>query len=174
MDWPKSIRKYFFRVLGIGIVYVGVLFVIFMVIGVLAIIPFLPSILGKPSWPTSPPTPPPSLFPLSYVFPVVFAVVQSVFYVILAPAVLDDQGVGGSIDQGLKAVKGRFQAFLGYVGFVCAVMLISSTLSSLKLPPLVGSFTLSGVVSEAITAFISPLFFLIAFLIYAGSKPSNK
>jgi hypothetical protein len=41
-DWVAGVRKYFFRVLGIGLVFLGIVLILFMIVGATYVLTVLP------------------------------------------------------------------------------------------------------------------------------------
>jgi hypothetical protein len=173
-DWGSGVRKYFFRVLGIGLVFLGIMFVLFMIVGIAIALTILPKLI-TPEGTVAPPTTPTTLTAqpmFSLAMTILFTVAQSIFYVWLAPAILDDKGVGTSLDMGVKAVRKTGRAFVGFIAFFFIVSAIATLIGDLpaiigiNVQPLVGSLTSTRIVSQIIERIFSPLWFLIAFELY--------
>jgi len=187
IDWGKGIKKYFLRVLGIGVIYVaiiGLFFVLMVMVLVFAMLPQLISQLGA----VAPPTPPitPQISPLisattSWVTPLVTTIVSGVFYMWLAPAIIDDKGVFASLDIGTKTMRKGGKLFLSFIALFFAV---SACAQSINMLPIYVGITVPSVcyagfcvtpthiVSQVITTLFSPLWFLTAFTIYSEQKPT--
>lgn len=151
-EWVTSVKRYFFRVLKLKLLYTFTLGVVLAVAG----------IIGEQAV-------------VAFAF---FGVVAgSVFRILLAPAIIDDRGVGDSIGQGFGAIRRRSKAFLVYVLLVWAVGTITSfpvQLTGIKAITIVGDLTLADVATGIITAFISPIYYLIAFIFYVQATRSSE
>jgi len=97
---------------------------------------------------------------------------MSVFYVWLAPAILDDKGVGSCLDMAVKAIRKSGRVFLGFIILFFMVSAIATLIRDFPamigatFQPLVGSLTPTSIVSQIIERVFSPLWFLIAFTIH--------
>lgn len=184
-DWGSSIKRNFFKVLGVGLIYVGILFAFMIVVGMMTFLSILPTIAENlqrlnqtlPAAPGAPQIPPsafPQLISFAMVFPVLFALAQAIFYVLLAPAVMDNKGVGSSVDHGFRTIKRSFPLFIGYAALMCVVALATATLTFWPAFSAVFSGEVSAIsglswqniTSQIIGAVFSPLYFLLAFSIY--------
>lgn len=178
--WGASIRSHFFTVLGLGIVYGGIVVVIGAAMGVLGVsVAFLSrSIPTVP--PGTPPTAalPPLVTPLAVIYPLLMAISQSIFYILLASAVMDGRGIAGSLDYGLKVVKRGWRVYLPYLGVFIAVSLAVSLIGSFQYITQGGfsDYLLSPnvFISQGLNAVFSPFLFLLAFLIYRMQSTSSE
>lgn len=185
VDWGKGIKKYFLRVLGIGLIYLGIIavfFVLMVMILVFAMLPQLIPQLGEVPSPTPPITP--QISPLisattSWVTPLVTTIVSAIFYMWLAPAIIDDKGVFASLDMGTKAMRKEGKLFLGFIALFLVVSAGAQLINTLPIymgimvPSVcyVGfCVTPTHIVSQVVTTLFSPLWFLIAFTIYSEQK----
>jgi len=173
-DWGSGVRRYFFRVLGIGLVFLGIVFVLFMIVGIAYALTILPKLI-TPEGIVTPPTTSATVaaqpvFTLATTL--IFTVTQSVFYVWLASAIIDNKGVGTSLDIGLRTIRRNFRTFLEFMALFFIVSVIVtvigdlSALIGISVQPLVGSLTSTSIVSQIIEKIFSPLWFLIAFELY--------
>lgn len=185
IDWGKGVKKYSLRVLGIGLIYVGIVAVFFVLVVMVVVFSMLPQLMSRMGE-VAPPTPPitPQMSPLvsattSWMLPLVTAIVSAVFYMWLAPAVIDDKGVFASLDIGTKAMRKEGKLFLGFIVLLFAVSAGAQLIGMLPyyLEIMVPSVCYAGfcappthIVSQVITTLFSPLWFLIAFTIYSEQK----
>jgi len=158
--------------------------VLMVMVLVFAMLPQLISQLGA----VAPPTPPitPQISPLisattSWVTPLVTTIVSGVFYMWLAPAIIDDKGVFASLDIGTKTMRKGGKLFLSFIALFFAV---SACAQSINMLPIYVGITVPSVcyagfcvtpthiVSQVITTLFSPLWFLTAFTIYSEQKPT--
>ena len=180
IDWAKGIKKYFLRVLGIGLIYFGIIIVFFMLIGIIVALAMLPQIISQMD---KAPPPTPQISPLtsmvtSGVTVLLMTIASAVFYIWLAPAVIDDKGVFASLDMGTKTMRKGGKAFLGFIALFFTVSVIAElirtfpTYLGVTIQPICynGCVTPTQVVSQAIMTIFSPLWFLIAFTIYSEQK----
>jgi len=175
-DWGIGIRKYFFRVLGIGLVFLGIMFVLFMIVMVAYALTILTKIITPEGVITPPITPTPQTtymdWTMTLITALIMTIAQSFFYIWLAPAILDDKGIGTSLDLGIKTIRKSGRVFVGFIVLFLIVSAIATLVNSfpaiigVTVPPLVGSLTPTSIVSQIIEKIFSPLWFLIAFTIY--------
>ncbi|MBI2185337.1 MAG: hypothetical protein HYU39_10335 [Thaumarchaeota archaeon] len=184
-EWGRSVRKYFVRILGLALIYVGLLVGVFTVVGVITIMPVILSMVGQAAQGQPPPSESAimqSFAPVAIVFAVIAAFVQAGFYLLLAPAVVDDAGIGGSVEKAIRVLRAKYKAFLAYASLVCGIILVSSAPIllfffsgfdvNLKVAFLPGNLSVAVLVPSIVQTIFSPLFFLIAFLIYYdASRP---
>ncbi|WP_455276842.1 hypothetical protein [[Eubacterium] cellulosolvens] len=171
-DWGDGVKKYFFRVLGIGLVFLGIMVVLFMVVGMAYALTILPEMI-TPEGVVSPSfTPAPQAAYMGWAMTLIMVVAQSVFYIWLAPAIMNNKSVGTSLDLGIKAIKKGGRVFVSFIilFFIVSVVTMfvenSSTFMGTTIQPLVGSLTYTKIVSQLIEKVFSPLWFLVAFAIY--------
>lgn len=187
IDWGKGIKKYFLRVLGIGLIYLGIIAVFFVIMVMMLVFAMLPQLIPQLGA-VAPPTPPttPQISPLisattSWVTPLVMTIVSAVFYMWLAPAIIDDKGVFASLDFGTKTMRKEGKLFLGFIALFFVVSAGAQLIN--MLPTYLGIMvpsvcyvgfcvTPTHIVSQVITTLFSPLWFLIAFAIYSEQKPT--
>ena len=171
--WGKGIKRYFVRVLGIGLIYFGIVMVFFMLvmlISMFAILPQLMSQLGRGTPPQMPEISP-VIFMTSWVTALFFTIASAIFYIWLAPAIIDDKDVFASLQAGTKAIGKSGKEFLGFVILFYLVSLVSVLIGTPVQPALFNGYvTPTQVVSQVVTAIFSPLWFLIAFTIYSEQK----
>ena len=180
IDWGKGIKKYFLRVLGIGLIYLGIMFVFFIPIGIIVVLAMFPQLISvpPPTLPLTPETSPLISTVMSWVTVLLMTIASAVLYTWLAPAVIDDKGVFASLDAGTKTMRKGGKAFLGFIALLCIVSAIAElirtfpTYLGLTIQPVFydGCVTLTQIVSQAIATIFSPLWFLIAFTIYSEQK----
>lgn len=182
IDWGKGIKKYSLRVLGIGLIYLGIIAVFFVLMVMILMFAMLPQLISQFGLPT--PSTTPQISPLisattSLVTLLVMTIVSAVFYVWLAPAIIDDRGVFASLDIGTKAMRKEGKLFLGFIVLFFVVSAGAQLINTLPIylgimVPSVcyGGFcvTPTQIVSQVITTLFSPLWFLIAFTIYSEQK----
>lgn len=181
VDWSSGVKKYFFRVLGISLIFLGIFLLLFAIVGVAYALTILPKLI-TPQGVVTPSSTMAATFTakwtatLSLAMALPITVAQSVFYVWLAPAILDDKGVGTSLDLGVKAVRKSWRAFLAFIVLFFVVSVIVALVNDLPAvigigaQPLVGSLTSTSILSQIIEKVFSPLWFLIAFELYHESK----
>ena len=184
-DWGKGIKKYSLRVLGIGLIYLGIIVVFFVLIGMIIVFAMLPQLISQLGGIVTPPTPP--LTPLitpsitmatTGVTALLMTIASAVFYMWLAPAVVDDKGVFVSLDAGTKTIRKGGKAFLGFIALFFIVSAIAQMIEAfptclgVTIQPVCynGCVTPTHIVSQVITTIFSPLWFLIAFTIYNKQK----
>jgi hypothetical protein len=165
-DWSEGIRRYFLRVLGISLVYVGVLLLSLTLIVVM----FTLTLMRMPA----------SLqVPKSFLFLTVnsttiflITALQSLFYLLLAPAIIDDKSVGASLDAGIRALRKSGLTFLSFIALFFCVSVATALLREVPsllgaaIQPFLGSLTPAAAMSQAVNAIFAPVWFLIAFIIY--------
>ena len=133
-------------------------------------------------------SPHPHLEALWYAVAGVMALIQSIFYVLLAPVAVDDKGFGASIDAGFSAVKKCKQLFACFITLYLAVSLLTQLISSPQI--LLSSKEVRGfsacveaqpytvnlprLVSKAVSTVFSPLWFLMAFVLYRESRAMDN
>ncbi|MFQ6074555.1 MAG: hypothetical protein ACE5Z5_00275 [Candidatus Bathyarchaeia archaeon] len=116
-------------------------------------------------------------------FPFLNALTISILYMLLAPAAIDDRGVGDSVNLGFETIRRELRVFLVYVALVFVVQLLTRSLMGVNVNPIMGSISpvinvvpivegLSSmtIISEIVNAIVSPLLFLLAFLTYATAS----
>ena len=181
VDWGKGIKKYFLRVLGIGLIYLGIIAVFFVLMVMILVFAMLPQLIPQLG---EVPSPTPQISPLvsattGWVTPLVTTIVSAVFYMWLAPAIIDDKGVFASLDMGTKAMRKEGKLFLGFIALFLVVSAGARLINTLPIymgimvPSVcyVGfCVTPTHVVSQVVTTLFSPLWFLIAFTIYSEQK----
>ncbi len=184
-DWWGA-RKYLVRVFGICVIYLGMIISFFALIGVLVAVAFYPEIFSAEATSQLPPIP--HLEALGYAVAGVMALIQSIFYVLLAPVAVDDKGFGASIDAGFSAVKKCKQLFACFITLYLAVSLLTQLISSPQI--LLSSKEVRGfsacveaqpytvnlprLVSKAVSTVFSPLWFLMAFVLYRESRAMDN
>ena len=178
-DWSKGVKKYALRVLGIGLIYLGILVAFFMLlvmIFVFAMLPQLMSQIGKVTPPSTPLISPSVTKAMGAVTALLMTIASSVFYMWLAPAIIDNKGVFASLDAGTKAIRKCGKAFLGFLALFFAV---SVTVQLIGAPVMLGAqpvwsvVTPMHMVSGVIAIIFSPLWFLIAFTIYQSQSVAH-
>lgn len=179
-DWGRGTKKYFFKVLGIGLIYLGILLIFFILIMMMAVFAMLPQLISRMGIVTPPSTPlisPSITVATGSVTALLMTIASSVFYMWLAPAIIDDKGVFASLDAGTKAIRKGGKAFLGFIIFFFVVsvfvqLIIGGTPLALGVPiqPVWGIVAPTYIVSGIIGTIFSPLWFLIAFTIYNEQK----
>jgi hypothetical protein len=177
-DWWVGLRKYFWKVVVIGAVFWGVVMgITFIVTLILVFTVLLPAVLTNPGS-FSPNQPNPltqSPFLLSVTSLSALGIL--IFYMMLAPAILDNKGAGLSIISGMSAVRRSGRVFLVFLGLVMLVTLVTlvigyPNLSTTNLTYNLNAanyFTLPRVFSGLLGALFTPLWMLIAFRIYSES-----
>jgi len=171
-DWGTGVRKYFFRVLGIGLIFLGIVFILFMIVGFAYALTILPEMITSEGVVRPPITPTPQTVYMSWVMTFIMTAALSVFYIWLAPAILDNKGVGTSLDLGVKTIRRSGRVLVGFITLFFIVSAIATvikdlpSLTGLDVQPLVGSLTSASIISQIIERIFSPLWFLIAFTIY--------
>lgn len=180
-DWWVGLRKYFWRVFGIGAVYFGVVMGITIIaILIFVFIVIVPAVMSNSSSFSSQSTPfAESPFLLGVTF--LSALGSLVFYMMLAPVVIDDRGVGSSISSGLSAVKRGGRTFLAFLGLVLleTLVVLEFGYRNLGTNPTYPSYgtgflTFPMVFSGLLGAAFSPLWVLMAFRIYCESGVREK
>jgi hypothetical protein len=170
-DWGVGVRKYFFRVFGIGLVFLGIVLILFMIVGVVYVLTVLPEMITSEGVMRPPITSAPQTTYMSWVMTLVMTVASSFFYLWLAPAVLDNKGVGASLDMGVKTIRSSSKVFVGFVILFFIVSAISTAIQNLPsmigldVQPIIGSLTFTSILSQIIERVFSPLWFLMAFSI---------
>ena len=183
VDLWAGLRKYFWRVFGIGAVFVGIVLGIMLIVGLaFAFLVILPAAVSNPSTFAANPSNPfeQPLYPLGSA--ILGALGTLIFEMCLAPVVLDDKGVGASITSSLSAVKKRWRVFLAFLGlfsFVSAITLVvsfrdPSTANLMANSSGISASSLPRVFAGLVGAVFSPLWFLIAFRIYSESGVSRR
>jgi hypothetical protein len=171
-DWSAGVRKYFFRVFGIGLVFLGIILILFMIVGVAYVLTVLPEMITSEGVMRPPITSTPQTAYMSWVMTLIMTVASSIFYVWLAPAILDNKGVGASLDMGVKTIRSSSRIFVGFiilffiVSAIATVIKVLPSMIGLDVQPIIGSLTYTSIVSQIIERIFSPLWFLIAFTIY--------
>ncbi len=171
-DWGSGVRRYFLKVLGIGLVFLSIVFILFMVVGIAYAFTILPEMITPEGIVSPPITPTPQTTYMGWAMTLIMVVAQSFFYIWLAPAIINDKGVGTSLDLGIKAIKKNGRVFVSFIILFFIVSAIAmliedfSTITGVTMRPLVGSLTSAKIVSQIIERIFSPLWFLIAFTIY--------
>ena len=152
-DWSASIRNHFRVVLGLGLI----LYPVFVLsLGAANLLTFNLMSLLRLS--------PGNLFIRWIINTPVESLVLSLFYIILAPAILDRRGIWESIRYGLRAVQSGPGIYLAYLG----ILILISTVTTIIQIPLEGS--LDTIASEGGRAVSSPFLFILAFLIYSKNR----
>lgn len=178
-DWVQGVRKYSPRVLGVFVIYLGVMvlsFIPMMIMYWYVMLAQLPSLMAAydPEKPPPPPIIPPSINIATNWTALIFAsVITAVFYLWLAPVFFEDKGVFTSIRAGNQALKKNGRTFLGFVALFIAVSGAANLIENL--PTYLGTsiqqlysgyLALTHVTSIFIKTIFSPLWFLIALTIY--------
>lgn len=178
-DWGAGIRRLFFKVLGIGLIFLGLLFTLSMVVVVIYALTIIPKLI-TPEGAVRPPIAPASgTAYMGLALAAVIALAQSIFYMWLAPAVLEDRRVGASLDSGLKSIKRCGRLFIGFVALFSiasiATALIKEAPSLVNIAgrPLVGSLTPVSIISQIVEKILSPLWFLMAFTMHHSMQASE-
>lgn len=114
-DWGAGIKMRFFRVLGIGLAFLGILVILFMAVGAIYALTILPKLTTAEGAVKPPIAPAPETAHIGLAMAAIVTVVQPTFYMWLAPTVLEDKGVGASLGSGLKAIKKRGWFFIGFI-----------------------------------------------------------
>jgi len=151
-DWRVSISKYFRVVLGLGLVFALVFYLSSGATGILTI-----SFMGLRLSPVN-------LFIRWIINTPVQSLFLSLFYIILASAIIDGRGIMGSLRHGLRAVRngpGTYSAYLG-------IVILISTANIVIQIPLEGR--IGTIVLEGGRAVASPFLFIMAFLIYRNKR----
>jgi len=183
-DWGKGFKKYFLRTLGINLIYYGIVSVLFILVMIVLMLALLPQLISQLSGTVSlgmPQISPLILMSMSFVTVLLTTVASAIFYMWLAPVVLDDKGVSASLKAGTEVIGRRRNMFLGFVVFFFLMNSVSNLLTGTSLTlftyPVtmvqsmnVGYITQIRVVSQVITTIFSPIWFLIAFAIYSEQK----
>lgn len=178
-DWGAGARKYFFRVLGIGLAFIGIALVVLVIFGFVLVFTFLPDIITHPG--AIPKLPslflnPTGIFMVQLISVLLITLADSALYLWLAPAILDYKGVGTSLDVGLKTFKRSWKAFAGFfaifLGASVVVLVINDlpTITGVTLRPLVASLTPTYLISQVMEKLLSPLWFLITFRLYRKTR----
>lgn len=171
-DWGAGVRKYFFRVFGIGLVFLGIILILFMIVGVAYALTVLPEMITSEGVMRPPITPAPQTMYMSWAMTLIMTVASSVFYIWLAPAILDNKSVGASLDMGVKTIRRSSRVFVGFIILFFIVSAIATVIKDLPsmmgldIQPIIGSLTLTSILSQIIERIFSPLWFLMAFTIY--------
>ena len=171
-DWPVGVKTYFFRVFGIVLVFAGIFFV-FVIIGSVAFIIYLLSQIMTPDGMIRQPTAIASVVG-SIIWPLMLlaSLAVAVFFVSLAPAILDDKGVVTSVGMGLRMVRRGGVVFAGYAILILAVSAVTTLLNNfpraieLTQQSRLGTITVTSIASQLLGVVIGPLWILTAFHIY--------
>jgi len=169
-DWGKGIKRYFLRVLGIGLIYLVLVWALSMFVGGISLLTILAHTLPSPQISTL------ILIMISSVSTLLMTVASTIFYIWLAPAVIDDKEVFESLKAGTEAMGKGGKTFLGFIALYFLVSLVTlliappSYFGTSVQPSSVEYITPKGVTSQVITTIFSPLWFLIAFTIYNEQK----
>jgi len=172
-EWRVGLRRYFWRTLGIGAVFLGIaVAVVVLGMHVYVSVFILPAIASHPSTLAASSEFTHQPYPVLGSFFLV-AVYASIFYMCLASAVLDDKGVGASISSGFKALKKSGRSYLGFLGlfFLVPLLLGSATLTPdlLANQSLTGFLKVPSLLSMLLGALFSPLWYLMLFRMYSES-----
>lgn len=171
-DWGAGVRKYFFRVFGIGLVFLGIILILFMIVGVAYALTVLPEMITSEGVMRPPITSTPQTAYMGWVMTFIMSVASSAFYIWLAPAILDNKGVGASLDMGVKTIRMSSRVFVSFIILFFIVSAIATVIKDLPsmigldIQPIIGSLTLTSILSQIIERIFSPLWFLMAFTIY--------
>ncbi len=154
-DWRVSIRKHFRVVLGLGLVFALVFYLSSGAAGILTI--NLMSLLRLS---------PGNLFLIIrwIINSPVESLVLSLFYIILASAIIDGRGIMGSLRHGLRAVRNAPGTYSAYLG----ILILISTATIVIQIPLEGS--MGTIVLATGRAVASPFLLIMAFLIYRNKR----
>jgi hypothetical protein len=176
-DWVHGVKRYSTKVLGVCVIYLGVLvlsFIPMMIMYWYVMLAQLPSLMGAydPEMPPSPPIIPPSINIVTNWTALIFtSVITAVLYLWLAPVFFEDGGVFTSIRAGNQALKKNWRTFLGFVALFITVSGAANLIENL--PTYLGTsiqrsgyLALTHVTSNVINTIFSPLWFLIALTIY--------
>ena len=112
INWIRGVKRYFFRTLEVGLIYIGILIVLFIFVGIIYAIVLLPQLVQQLiTIEAKPPTPPRIQMPLLLsatlmcTSTLLMSLALAVFLVWLALIVVDDKGVLSSIEAGIKAIR---------------------------------------------------------------------
>ena len=181
--WGKGIKRYFLRALCIGLIYVVIVMVSIMLVTFISVLAILPQLMSQLREGTPPQMP--QISPLismttmttSWVTALLTTIASAIFYIWLAPAIIEDKDVFASLQAGTKAIGKSGKTFLGFVALFFLVSLVPVLIQTLPTyfgttvqPVCYGCVTPTLVVSQVVTAIFSPLWFLIAFDIYSEQK----
>jgi hypothetical protein len=155
-DWITGTRLYFFRVLGISIVYWMITFAVTRLVEISALTSATSERVHSAV----------TFLTLNLPSALVFSFLVSLFDLWLAAALLDGKGVVSSLFLGTKIAAGRERIYLGFVLLVFVVSAITTFLDSIQVQTLVGSLTYPIIASGIISALVGPLWLLIAFRFY--------
>ena len=158
-DWSAIIRNRFRVVLGLGIIF-GSAFSLSSTASILLGVSLAAYLNAF------------SVFRMSFIIvDVVSSIPLSLFYIVLAPAIMEGKGIRDSMRHGWRAVRSGLGVYLPYLGTLIVLSLAISIISI----PIEGS--IAGIVTEVVRAVSTPLLFILAFLIYRnkrGALPSNE
>lgn len=172
-DWVRGVRAYFSRVLGISLIYLGILSLVFIPFGIIYFSLILKPLasqmcMAAPQTPTS--------APLTTMWTGTFigAISTAVIYMWFAPVIFENKGVIASLSSGTRAMRESGRTFLGFIALIFVVLGITSSIANLNLylgetiQQLLykGYLTHLNIASQAISTVISPIWFLTAFTIY--------
>lgn len=165
-DWSASIRNHFRVVLGLGI--------IFGLTGV------LPAILS------------PFTIRLAYfiapgplyisirdiITTPLRAVPLSLFYLVLAPAIMEGRGIRDAFRYGLNTVRSGLGVYLPYLGIVIGISIVTLVIQELSCLSIaaraVDGFSCPGMIAKVMIVGVdtlsSPFLFILAFLIYRNKR----
>ncbi len=147
-----------------------------MPIFMLSILPQLISQLGRVTPPQTPQISPLISMTVGSVTALLTTIASAIFYIWLAPIVIDDKGVSASLKAGTEAIGKSGKTFLGFVAIFFPVFLISTIMGASTTylgtiqPASLSYVTPTLVVSQVVTTIFSPLWFLMAFTIYSEQK----
>jgi len=179
-DWVRGVRAFFTRVLGISLIYLGILIIGFIPLSMI----YLSFVLQLLVWQMviAPPqiTAPALLTPLSmaimWIITLIGAVSTAVLYTWIALIVLENKGVIASLGSGNRGIREGGRTFLGFIALIFAASGVTSLIenfpvylgAAIQQLSSQGYLTPSNIASQAISTVISPLWFLMAFTIYYG------
>jgi len=179
-DWGRGIKRYTLRVLGIGLIYVGIVMVFFMFVMLISMFVILPqfiSQLGKVTPSQALQISPLTSMTIGSVTALLTTIASAIFYIWLAPAVIDDKGVSASLQAGTEAIGKSGKTFLGFIALFLSVSLVPVLIGATPTyfgttvqPASLSYVTPTLIVSQVVTTIFSPLWFLMAFTIYSEQK----
>lgn len=172
--------KHFWKVVRLGLLIFGVIFAISM-IGVLIYVftVMVPAIVSNPAGFTANQSGAiAKQSPFSSVFVLLSALGSLLFYVILAPAILENKGAVSSIRSGLLAVKRNGRTFLS----ILILFVIASAIILTVSTGLLSTMRFAHLFSSLLAALLSPFWFLVSFRFYSesaaieplGNEPSSN
>ncbi len=150
-DWGSSIKTHFRVVLGLGIIF-GSIFILSSTTTL---------VLGASLTVSTNPFSTLRITPIAR--DIVTSLPLSLFYIVLAPAMMEGKGLRDSLRHGLRAARGGLRVYVSYLGIV---IIISIVITANPIP----FGETNNIVSEGVRAISSPFLFILAFLIYRNKK----